>query len=354
MKKLLYILFAIPSLLAFDPSIEHQPLILDSLSSNESLSSQIEQAIVSQTSVKSQGKRGTCTLFSTAALLEFNLKKIYNREFDLSEEWLEFVIMNNKTTEGSTTNKNLKAIFRYGISLEKSLPYIGEKWFVAPESFPLAQERCGHYDFSSNLGLSCLLGHNDPKYLTMPLNQLKSIDERFYKARVEAKVNLDELIVPHFSLENDFRLKKLSKVRSLLDSRESLIMGTKLYYASWNSSKTETYNIQQRDKSLFYQGLVGHPELDSMDREISSVNGGGHSILIVGYDDDFEISHTLKMKDGTYQEFTHKGAYIFKNSWGTKGFGKDFVYNGKSYPGYGAISYKYAHEFGTFYHLPLN
>ena len=50
----------------------------------------------------------------------------------------------------------------------------------------------------------------------------------------------------------------------------------------------------------------------------------GHSILVVGYDDNKIVEKTIKMADGKMKKFTYKGVYYFKNSWGTSSFGRDF------------------------------
>jgi C1A family cysteine protease len=56
--------------------------------------------------VKKQGKRGTCSIFTTVALVESHLKRksLLNgmnsnnyEEFNYSEEWLEYLAMRNKT-----------------------------------------------------------------------------------------------------------------------------------------------------------------------------------------------------------------------------------------------------------------
>ena len=60
------------------------------------------------------------------------------------------------------------------------------------------------------------------------------------------------------------------------------------------------------------------------------------------------------MEDGTWKEFSYRGVYYFKNSWGLRVSGRDFKLQGKNFPGYGMITQKYAHELGTFYHPPLN
>ena len=63
--------------------------------------------------------------------------------------------------------------------------------------------------------------------------------------------------------------------------------------------------------------------------------------------DDVIIKTKQLMLDGTIKEFQYKGAYIFKNSWGSNSFGVNSIVE----PGYGMISAKYVHKYGSFYQL---
>jgi hypothetical protein len=59
------------------------------------------------------------------------------------------------------------------------------------------------------------------------------------------------------------------------------------------------------------------------------------------------------MADGSTKEFRYKGVYFIKNSWGATNFGVNTEIEGKTFPGYGIITQKYAEEFGGFYRLQL-
>lgn len=314
--------------------------------------SETHALIAQQTSVKSQKSRGTCTMFSTIGMIEHLLVKQrdFSKAIDLSEEWMEYIIMTKKTTEGSSISKNFKSVLKNGFVSETTLPYIGKRWRELTD-FPLAQERCGHLE-SISLE-SCLLGHRDPSHLTMTTLELSEVDPSFVKVRNEADENISS-INSLIKTKKSYRLKKLSSVKSLLSTGNAVIMGAKLYYGSWNHSKTDKLEIQERVKSRWYEGIVTYPEPGTRDRRISGVQGGGHSLIIVGYDDDIVVNSRMLMEDGTWKEFSYTGVYYFKNSWGVRGSGKKFKLDGKSYPGYGMITQKYAHEFGTFFNIPLN
>lgn len=315
--------------------------------------SDIEELISLQTPVKSQGRRGTCTMFTTIGVLEHVLirKGYYSvSEIDLSEEYMEYIIMKDKQSEGSSTSRNFKAVYKYGFVTEKTWPYVGQKWLDV-DDFTISRQTCGHLVSKPVLLKSCLLGHRDPRLLAMNKRELRNFDPEFISIKTEAYDLRDRYLPELFKKRKSHKLKYVSSVKKLLLDGQAVIMGTKLYYGSWNSSKTTKLDIQERDKEKFYQGIVTYPEKGSRDRRISGEKGGGHSIIIVGYDDSKVVHSRMQMEDGSWKNFTYKGVYYFKNSWGTRGFGKKFELNGKSYKGYGMITQKYAHEFGSFFQV---
>ena len=258
--------------------------------------------------------------------------------------------MKDKQSEGSSTSRNFKAIYKYGFVHESTWPYVGQKW-PKLNDFIDAKKTCGHLKNQATYLKSCLLGHRDPRLMSMSDRKLISVDRKFYNIREEAFDLRDRYLPELFKKRRSYKLKYVSSVKNLLLKGQAVIMGTKLYYGSWNSSKTTKLNIQKRDKSKYYSGIVTYPEKGSRDRMISKEKGGGHSVIIVGYDDDVEVKSKMLMKDGTWKEFTYRGVYYFKNSWGTNGFGKNFHLNGKNLKGYGMITQKYAHEFGSFFQV---
>ncbi|EQC44026.1 C1 family peptidase [Bacteriovorax sp. Seq25_V] len=333
---------------------ENRPPIVNHFENKSSLASKtdIESVINKQSPVRSQGQRGACTMFTTIGLIESYLigNGISSKSIDLSEEWMQYTIMRNKETEGSSTSKNLREVLNSGVVYENTWPYLGKKWLTL-DDYVESRQTCEHLEGNVSLLKRCLLGHRDPRLYDMPVHQLIEVDPKFEAIRSEAMLLKDQLIKNLYKKKSSYRVKTTAKIRELLIQGKPLIMGTKLYYGSWNSSKVETYDIQPRDKDTWYQGIVGYPEVGSRDREISAVNGGGHSITIVGYDDDVIVKTNMLMTDGSTKEFSYKGVYYFKNSWGVKGFGKKFILNNRSYPGYGMITQKYANEFGTFYSI---
>lgn len=328
------------------------PKVIKNYNKNNSKSNTLH-IINNSTSIKSQISRGTCSIFSAVAILEtmLILKKDLPKTLNLSEEYLEYLAVRNKTSDGSNSYSNFSALRKHGVPTEKTYPYIGDNWVSSPW-IPQIESRCGHLD--GDLKVSCLIIHRDPALLELSDTELLNsdsnhFDPEFVKARTEATKLRDEYI----QLENSwFGVYNTSEVKQKLKSGVPLTLGIRFYYGAWNHRNADKYDIG-RDTLNWNQGIVGYPEKGSVDRKISQENPAGHSVLIVGYDDNKTVTTSVKMEDGTMKTFSYKGVYYFKNSWGTKGFGKDFDYEGKSFSGYGMITQKHAHEHGGFYHLPL-
>ena len=302
-----------------------------------------------QSSVKSQSARGTCSIFSATAYLEGLLikKGSYNQTLDLSEEWLQYTAVRNRQSDGSSAWSNFNAIASYGMPGEQTLPYIGEDWTKVFN--PLKDLRCGKLS-GPDLN-SCLIVHRDPKMLTMSDAQIMSIysDKEFINARNEANFLKQKEL--KFSSSNYF-LSDVLEVKRQLRNKMPVIVEVDFYYGAWNHRSADEYNIG-RDANLWNLGIVTSPELGSVDMAESEKHPAGHSVLVVGYDDNVVVEKIVKLTNGTTKKFTYKGVYYFKNSWGTTSFGKDFQIDGLKYPGYGMMVQDYAEKYGQFFVLPL-
>ena len=131
-----------------------------------------------------------------------------------------------------------------------------------------------------------------------------------------------------------------------------LILEAEFFYGAWNHRKADSLGIE-RDLNNWNQGIIGYPEEGSMDRKVSPNSPAGHSVLVVGYDDDAVVSTRVKMEDGSYKTFQYKGVYYFKNSWGPANFAATAKIAGVAAAGYGTITQKYAHEYGSFFKFSL-
>lgn len=313
----------------------------------------VARSISYQTPVRSQGRRGTCSIFSALGLLENRLRQRHGlgEELDLSEQYLEYLSVRGKTTDGSNSWTNFNNISRHGVPYEKTLVYDTRDW---TKDTYLGEERCGHLDAETTRYKSCLLVQRDPQTLYKSdeelLNESSDLfDPEFVTARKEASQLRNQYM--RFQGYN-YRVGSSSVIKQYLRSGYSLTMGMPIYYGAWNHGAGTALGIEM-NRDYWAKGQVGYPERGSVDREKSNESPAGHSVVIVGYDDNKVVEVEMKMTDGTMKTFTYKGVYYFKNSWGTSSFGKDFEIDGVKYPGYGMVTQKYAHEHGTFYHLPL-
>jgi len=184
-----------------------------------------------------------------------------------------------------------------------------------------------------------LLDHNEVYY-----------DPEFVAARKEALLARDA----YLSRPNahDGIVTSVSEIHQLLVAGIPLTLDIDFFYGAWNYPGSHKKGIY-RSKELWENGTITYPEKGSVDRQVSKKNREGHSVVVVGYDDDVEVTYTMNMKDGKRQTFTRKGVYYIKNSWGDDDWGSNFTIDGHSFPGYGMILQDNAHEFGEFYHLDL-
>lgn len=312
----------------------------------------VEAVIANMTPVRSQGSRGTCSIFSAAAILEGMLviKKGFTTDVDLSEEFLEYMAVKGRTSDGSNSYSNFSKIAQYGMPYEATLPYVTSSWVKSP-FMPQAQSRCGH--LTGTQKESCLLVHFDPnlRNLLDPSNQ--SYNTEFVTAYNEA-AQLKRDFFPNLRVDWwSTQVRGTTQIKQMLRAGLPLTMGHDFYYGAYNHRKATEYGIG-RDNVNWNKGIIGYPERGSMDRKVSPQHRAGHSVLVVGYDDDRVVTTRVLMEDGTYKEFSYKGVYYFKNSWGAASFGAGMEIDGVTYPGYGIMTQKYAHEFGSFYRLPIN
>lgn len=303
------------------------------------------------TPVRSQMSRGTCSIFSATALVEglMNIKGTGNSETDLSEEFLQYNVNAGSTSDGSYATKNFRAVTYNGMASETTLPYIGDDWTKWQDE--TANKRCGY--LTGTTKDSCLIVHHDPGHRYRTDAQLLDVtkpwyDPEFVAARQEGQqFKVENLIAATYS-----GIYSTAQVKMLLDRGIPVILESDFYYGAWNHRTADSLNIG-RNLDHWNKGIVGYPFPGSMDRQQSPTKRAGHSILLVGYDDDVVINFPVKMADGSTKTFKLKGVYYFKNSWGTSSFGVDAEIDGVSRPGYGTITQQYAHDFASFYQLSL-
>ncbi len=314
--------------------------------------------IRAQSPVRNQMRRGSCSIFSALAFVEYFALGQGVRDPDYSEQYLQYLTsIRFAGGSGSTTNANFSELSTNGVALESELAYRGETW-SSVEDNDTSRLMCGRLEPQSTRLKMCLTGHRDPLLIQQTDQQLLQeggpfYDPEFQAARASAR---------RFRSGLGTRIGEAnytwseSKIKQLLNQGIPVFLDIDVFYGAWNHSKASSLESSSglaigRDMAAWNLGEVGYPEQDSLDAELSPREPAGHSVLLVGYDDTV-VTHTeVRMSDGSVRPFSYRGVYYFKNSWGTGSFGAGFSLEGNSFPGYGSITQKYAHEKGVFFEI---
>ena len=318
------------------------------------------QTALMQTPVKSQGRRGTCSIFSSTAILEYNLKLLGLEagDPDLSEQWLEYITAAQRGSEGSWSYYNFDQYGVYGYLKESDWQYNGGTWYPYNEDYwefsatpvekALFEMSCkdlkgtGFFD-------GCLIGQMNPGFLNLDDQTLLERNAQFLEWKNKAKTLLETL---KLTITSDFVYSN-ADVQADLDRGEVLALDVTFFYEAWNHGRGRSMEGLTIDSNLWAQGIVSYPDSRSMDylKSQESDVRAGHSIVVVGYDPEIVISRQVQDQQGNMITVESKGVYYFKNSWGPDSFGVDFTLKGESLPGFGMIAMDYAHEFGSFYKM---
>ncbi|MDY0004002.1 MAG: proprotein convertase P-domain-containing protein, partial [Polyangia bacterium] len=266
-----------------------------------------------QSPVKSQGSRGVCSIFSTVALMEH----LYVKEGtlpnpDFSEQFLQWSVKievgSFTDSGGSNAQSNLRAISQYGIVAEQDWPY---------ESFPWGTSQDPGCTGETQPTLCYTNG--SPPESALAATRWKLPAGRYVNSRTRS--------IKAFLTEN----------------KTAVIAGMTFFYQSWNHRASAL----PVNSEYWSEGYVLYP--NATDKTKSAEKSAGHSILIVGWDDDLEVQQVdgegKKVVDAQGNPVMEKGFWLFKNSWGTSGFGIRNAF-GK---GYGWLSMRYVEEYASVY-----
>ncbi len=293
-----------------------------------------------QSSVKSQGRRGVCSIFANVGFMEhlyIKARAKYEADpelaarfpDDFSEQYLQWAVKftgggSFPDSSGSNAYYNLRAITNHGIPVEAAWKYEPNQWNADDDEACTGEDDQPTHCYTNGHPEDAV--KDGPKYILAPSSRLSA-------RRIKSHIN---------------------------NNKTGVVLGLKFFYQSWNHRKT---NLEP-NKASWNQGIVLYPNQADYDDSTAEGRGAGHGILIVGWDDtlkvptvDGEGKHTCtapnslttsKIDAGTQCPEGHtidseKGFYIFKNSWGTGNFGKDNEYG----DGYGFISKKYIHEYAS-------
>lgn len=263
-----------------------------------------------QSPVKSQGSRGICSIFATTAQVENLYITAGMANPDFSEQYLQWAVKNQvgafAHTEGSNGGSNLDAVVDYGTVEESAWPY---------ESFPWSSANDAECNGGENLPTKCYTNGEPPASAT---------SARKWKLPSSRWISSSPTSIKH----------------QLMQKKTGVVVGLTFFYQAWNHRRS-TIPV---DADFWRKGYVTYP--NAKDKSESQMHPAGHAILIIGWDDNLEVP--VRDETGAYTKNAdgspkvEKGFWIFKNSWGTTGFGIDHP-NGA---GYGYLSYKYVQEYG--------
>lgn len=261
-----------------------------------------------QSPVKSQGSRGVCSIFSTVGLMEHLYIAAGWDTPDFSEQYLQWSVKFEEgsfpSSSGSNAASNLDAINRYGIPDETAWPYEPYQWSESDDP------ECK----GDSMPTRCYTNGEPPD-----------------AAKQAKKYNLPAgRYVSTRSIKHHIQTQKTG-----------VVVGVDFFYQAWNHRRS-TLPTNQGNWS---QGVVLHPNSDDVAE--SHKHRAGHSILLVGWDDNLEVSTRDKdgneVQDADGNPVTEQGFYIFKNSWGTS----SFPVNNPHGVGYGYISFAYIERHGS-------
>ena len=274
-----------------------------------------------QTPVRSQGRRGTCTIFATTALME----SLYLSEGtlampDFSEQFLQwsvkFEVGSFPNSSGSNPSYNLQSINRFGIVEENVWPYENDEWGTSNDPACTGDDR----------PTRCYT-NGEPTEAMLSAQRYTLPRGRWINPRPES-------IKGH-----------------MVSTRTPVVVSGDFFYQAWNHGRsTLTTNSEYQAN-----GYVLSPnDEDRMDS--SGARRAGHGFLLVGWNDNLSVprvdgaGNPVMNADGEPDMET--GFFLVKNSWGTDRFGRDLP-NEESgnmgAPGYGWISYRYVEEELTAY-----
>lgn len=261
-----------------------------------------------QAPVRNQSRRGVCSIFSSLGLVESLYLKAGLAMPDFSEQYLQWSVKKQigafANTEGSSDSSNLSAVVKYGIPAESAWPYNPNPWTTVEDP-------------------ACM-GESQPT-----------------KCYTQGEPPAAAVSAPKFKLPASRYVSTSSIKNVLFEKKAGVVVGLDFFYQAWNHRGSKL----PVNAGYFASGYVLYP--NAADKTDSNLRPAGHSVQLVGWDDNLEVQTVDKdgkpVLDAAGKPVKEKGFYLFKNSWGTDRFG---VTNPKA-KGYGWISYRYVREFGS-------
>jgi hypothetical protein len=196
---------------------------------------QFSTLIAQQSPVKSQGSRGVCSIFATAALMEhLYIKGNVLPNPDFSEQYLQWSAKVEArtftSTEGSNNESNLRAINRFGIVAENDWRYESLPWSESNDPACVSGQE--------NLPTRCYTNGEPPA-----------------SARAATKYKL-----PAGRFVNNRSIKTV-----LFEQKSAVAIGLTFFYQAWNHRASEL----RVNNAAWRQGVVLYPNQVDKDRSLA-------------------------------------------------------------------------------------
>jgi hypothetical protein len=208
------------------------------------------------TPVKDQDTRGTCSFFTTIALVESAIKRKMGVEVNLSEEYLNNIVKTNGSNshaEGGSPLRNLSIALntKLGFMLERDWPY-QPSWF-------LKNAPCEKYSKKDKSApVNCFSHNSPPESVLSKAIPAENFKPRYYNGKITTNLIISTLALDKLPLS----------------------VGVPVNHKGWQKNGDIVYTEEMRDECIR-----------------TPVNCGQHAIVLTGYDLDKQI-------------------FYFKNSWG--------------------------------------
>jgi C1A family cysteine protease len=266
------------------------------------------------TPARDQAFRGVCAIFASVGAAESHLLQDGQLNPDLSEQFLQWSVFNEVhapvTDGGTSATYTFDALHRFGVPAESAWPYEPKPWTTSDNFL------CNG---NNPMPVACYTNGDPPN-----------------KARNAARI-----IIPAGS---DLRTESIKA--HLHEKRGVVVVALPVYFQAWNHPRSSL----PISSSRFGTGIVGYPNPKDISK--SAPEAAAHAVVVIGWDDTLEFPYIdekgKEVKDASGQPKMERGFYLFKNSWGQDGFGKQNPL-GK---GFGYLSMRYAHEFGAVHGVP--
>ncbi len=266
-----------------------------------------------QSPVQDQGRRGTCTIFATVALME----SLYIREGtlpdpDFSEQFLQWSakseVRSFPNTAGSNPSYNLQAINRFGIVEEVFWPYESTQWGVSDDAACTGDSQ----------PVRCYTNGEPPP---------EALSARRWTLPRGRWINPSA-----HSIQGH-----------MVSTRTPVVVSGPFFYQAWNHGRSRLTTSSEYKRN----GWVLAPNAEDIE-DSSGDRRAGHGYLLVGWDDALSVARRdaegNPEVDAEGNEVMETGFFLFKNTWGT-GWSSENPHGA----GYGWISYRYVEEHLTAY-----